>query len=209
MRTLRYKNSSPPGGYGCPVFFSGEFIEAGDLNQLVFKIRTAYQRNNVPIPDNLRAQVEHYICLHTDASVCQGDYEPGDEQSRILKTADIRRSVSELKKAELKWPLDKFLVPRALAETRAACCARCRLNELGHCTTCRGLAGYVKEAIAGRTTTLDSQLGICSVCSCLIAAKIHVSKEALQAAGRHPGEGEYPAHCWLTTEGVVPHAQVP
>lgn len=205
MRTFRYRMTTPPGGYRYQVPFSNEEILAGDFAQLVNKVRVAYARNKVTPPVDLAARIEHYICLSTNEQFCTGEYEPGDAQARVGTVSDISRTSSDISNVRMKMSLEEFLVPPPDAERRAKVCAACSCNSHGFCTNCHGLAKHVVKAIGDRTTTLDSRLGICSVCSCDNRAKIHVSKKALQLVRRPPNEGKYPDTCWLVQEGVIPH----
>lgn len=204
MRTFRYRQLGPPSGYSYKVPFSGEWLQAGDLASLVQRVRLAYTRNSKPAPPDLAARIEHDICLRNPESFCTGDYESGDEQASIVTTRDVKEATGRLK---LKWSPERFLAPVEQAESRAKVCVTCRLNSKGFCTTCNGLKGYVLDAIGSRTTSLDDQLGVCGVCACIIKAKIHVSKEALLAAGRPSGEGVYPDNCWMVTEEIAPNGK--
>ena len=202
MRRFLYRATVPPGGYCYRVPETGDELIAGDMAQLVIMTRAIYVRNKITVPDDLSARVEHYICLHVPASFCVGTYAEGDEQHRVVNAKAVREA-SDLKVTRLKWGPEKFLAPLPLAEQRAATCIKCKLNYEKFCTTCNGLKDYVVAAIGGRTTTLDSRLGVCSVCSCLLKAKIHVSVEALKALKPRSGDGEYPENCWMQKEGIV------
>jgi len=40
-------------------------------------------------------------------------------------------------------------------------------------------------------------IGTCSLCGCLLRAKVHVSSEALKASTTKPEEEDIPDFCWL------------
>lgn len=196
MRKLQFRATVPPGGYTWRVPETGDELVAGDLAQLVNQARVIYARNKFEPPADLPARIEHDICLQIPESCCVGTHEPGDVKRRMVNARAVREATA-LKTIRLKWDLNRFLVPPVEAERRAAICAACPLNFQGFCTTCNGLKNFVVEAIGGRTTTMDAKLGVCSVCSCLIKAKVHISAEALKAARKSPEEGEYPSNCWM------------
>lgn len=202
MRKLIQRNVVPAGGYTYRMPETGDEFVAGNLAQLVIMVGKVYLRNKLKIPENLEALIEHFICLHNSPSICTGTYEAEDAQMRAVRAVDVREA-SDFGKIRLKWGPDKFLAPLVLAEQRAQTCIGCKLNYKGFCTTCNGLKDFVLKAIGERATVYDSKLGVCSVCSCLIKAKIHISAAALKAAPKNKNEGRYPEGCWLLAEGIV------
>lgn len=201
MRTFRYRATVPPGGYTWRVPETGDELVAGDLAQLVNQARAIYARNKVEPPEGLAARIEHSICLQVPESFCGGEHEKGDVVQRMVSARAVKEATA-LKTVRLKWDQDRFLVPMAEVERRAEICVKCPLNYQGFCTTCNGLKDYVVEAIGDRRSTVDAKLGVCSICSCLLKAKVHISLEALNAARKSPDEGQYPPNCWLFKEST-------
>lgn len=203
MREFATRMTVPPGGYFYKVPETGDEVLGGTLMQAVDMVRKIYFRNKIAIPSDLSARVEHFICLHVPESFCKGEYEPGDEQFRVINPREIRNEATKLTRIKLKWGSEKFLAPIELSEKRARVCAGCGCNARNVCTTCNGLKDYVVKAIGSRTTSVDSQLGVCSVCSCIAKAKVHISVEALREVRPVSGTAAYPDHCWMVKEGII------
>jgi len=95
------------------------------------------------------------------------------------------------------------------ATMRAAVCATCPKNELGHYTrwfTVPASEHIMKRAAKLRemklTTPLDDQLGTCAACLCVMTAKVHVPIDFIK---EHQVEGvaeELDPRCWILHEQV-------
>lgn len=200
MRTFRMPNVTPPSGFKYVVPETGMEVLAGGMDNLVVSVQRHYAVNKLPIPKNLRAVIEHYLCLINPETFCRGEYEPGDQQTVNITTSAIKEATNYAS-ARLKWGPDKFLCSQAEADRRASICVSCPENYRGICTTCNGLKDYVVKAIGDRVTAYDSRLGVCSRCSCLVKAKVHISMPAIRAVTPPADFDKYPANCWMH-EGV-------
>lgn len=196
MRSFRSKRTVPPSGYFYVVPETNAEILAGDFDSLLTRIRIHYGANKIPAPANLPAIVENFLCLRNPESFCSGELEPGDNAFAIVDTREVKEA-TRMVNARLKWSPDKFLAPITESEARAKICFACSENHRGFCTTCNGLKDYVVKAIGARTTSYDDRLGVCSHCSCLLTAKVHISKAALREVTPTAERAKYPAHCWM------------
>lgn len=201
MRKFLIRRTVPPGGFVYKIPETGDEVTHGDFAQLVTAVRTVYTRNKLTPPNNLPDLIEHFICLHSPPSFCFGTYEPGDAQSHSTSRTKVVEA-SEFKNVRLKWPRERYLAPLPLAEQRAATCVKCAEHSPGFCTVCNGLAGFAEKIVGERTTGYDKQLGLCSICDCIVKVKIHISVEALRLTPEKTSQAPYPDNCWLVTEGV-------
>ena len=196
MRRFKQARVTPPSGFVYLVPETNVEIRAGDFDNLVDRVRKHLAVNKRALPDGLASTIEHYICLINPASFCIGESEDGDRQS-VVTSAQKIKDATNMASTRLKWGADRFLTSQDEAERRAEICMNCRENFRGVCTTCNGLKDYVVKAIGDRVTRRDAQLGVCTFCSCLIKAKVHISAEALKVV-TPPGERDrYPDHCWM------------
>jgi hypothetical protein len=96
----------------------------------------------------------------------------------------------------------KPMVSRQEADRRARACANCTKNLHGICTSCAGnefldlFQGLLRR---GASTPYDEHLDSCSVCGCLLKAKVHIPLDVLEKLQQHT----YPSNCWL--HGTVAH----
>ena len=90
-----------------------------------------------------------------------------------------------------------FFAPPHEAEQRAKICSTCPLNNKSQCSVCGGLLALVRKLVGRRETSYDSLLGVCSLCGCLLRAKVHVSAEVLRMTPTVPAAEDVPEQCWL------------
>lgn len=170
---------------------------AGDMDNLVFAVQRHYSANKIPIPKNLRLVMEDYICSINPPTFCKGEYDAESASQASIMNAQKIKEATAMASTRLKWGPDRFLAPIEEAEDRALTCLPCPDNFKGICTTCNGLKDYVVKAIGDRVTRFDDKLGVCTHCSCLVKAKVHISKEALRVVTPPSSVEQYPAHCWM------------
>ena len=199
MRTFRFHNTQPPGGYLYTVPETGFEVFAGDFGSLVNRVRSHYDANKIPVPPNLPACIEHSICLHVPESFCRGEFEENDLQMKQASPAAIR-DASLIRFLHLRRPLDKLIGDGKVAEERAAICTLCHLNARNVCTTCNRLKSIAPDMLGDRSTTYDSDLGVCVVDLCILKIKVFIRGEVLRAVSRPAQEGEYPSACWCIPE---------
>jgi hypothetical protein len=129
------------------------------------------------------------LCRQNSEAPCAG--RPKNFKPTKLTLADLRRFMATL----FQW--DGTLVERDEAERRAAICAGCPNNQAVQ--GCWGCAGLLKQVTSflqgGQGTTLDRALESCSVCKCVLRAKVWLPMDAIDNTGL-----EYPEHCWQATK---------
>jgi hypothetical protein len=98
-------------------------------------------------------------------------------------------------------------VPEVQANTRAAVCATCPMNEKGDWTTffTKPASEAIRKALEKRrewnlSTPYDSELGVCSACSCPLPLKMHVPLARILS--KMPKESKDALHkdCWIRSE---------
>jgi len=201
--------ADPPGGkYFYFVPETKTALEHSTMDKLLENVRWHYANNRLQEPENLRALVEHHMCLQMPPGVCSGKPEPGDKIRRIFRLAEVldfsrlifTRAVSLATRSE-------FHVSQEEADRRAGICAACPKQASGFCPTCDQLEAHAAPWLVNldkQRTRHDAKLTVCSVCGCLLRAKVWISLAAL--AGQKP-KG-YPAWCWLSPgRGRMPTQQ--
>lgn len=84
------------------------------------------------------------------------------------------------------------LVDKEEAERRATICATCPKNTVVRgCWGCFGLGKLVQLFLGKNGTSKDRALDACSVCKCVLRAKVWLKLETIDNSGL-----EYPDHCW-------------
>lgn len=188
MRTLRYVNTTPPGGKWFFRTAEGVWFESyRSLAELMQLLEQYYAVNRITQPANLRAQVEDYICRHVPSGFCDG----------VEVASDIPRPLTffeAVQETEKYFRGRKFqMVPRQQAEARAHVCKKCSCNMLGMCTKCNGLRSLASRFVGGRTLSLDPYLGVCQVTKLPMSGLVHVVVD--------PKPVGLPATCWIYAEG--------
>jgi hypothetical protein len=199
MRKRRQPNTLPPGGINFYVVEeTNTRFENRVFDYLVEEVKTHMRSNEIVIPDNLPEVIEDFICRNVPENYCKGTYEEGKEQKRMFSTASIRNFTDALVNfsiARLKG--QPVHVDQKEANRRAQICLNCPLNDKAACSTCNQLEGIIRKAVgAHRKTKLDNDLGVCTVCGCMLRVKLHLSKYVLKLK-RKKDMNQYPDHCWL------------
>lgn len=170
------------------VFSFQSFTRASMMQQL----RGWYASKQVPWPGDseIDARLENFICQFTPPGFCIG---PGPKVPRlsVSKIRDTTRLiVARLIKGE------KVLVEPEEATRRAKICGNCPKNLHGICTSCMSseFQDVMRHLLTrNRETKYDSILDTCSVCGCLLKAKVHISIDELAKTQKHT----YPENCWM------------
>lgn len=192
MLRFKVQNIVPPGGkYFYFVEQTSTHFEAYTLEDVLRKVHDNLTANGHPVPENLKALVCDYICRHVPEKFCIGDAE-NRPRIRALTMFQIMEFTSLLFK-RFTVSRDKFFVAQPEAVRRAGICAKCPENNRTICTTCNGLKPWAAKMVANRKTNLDKILGVCTICGCVLSAKIHVALEYLKGSGKTV----YPLNCWL------------
>lgn len=189
---FKYKNYAPPGGiwfYVTPE--SSQYFESRtSLIDLQNKVFNHYSLNNKPVPENLKAIIEDYMCHNIPGNFCEGGENPNVlDMFTVLKLSELlfRRIVSR-----------DFFVTAKQADDRARTCTTCRMNLKHMCTACNGLRETFRKLVANRKTPYDPGLGVCGACGCGLAAKVHIARKYL--ADNPNKRLDYPDNCWMVTE---------
>lgn len=196
MMQFKRKNSYPPGGrffYVVPETNTYFESVSGMLN-LLAEVENHYNLNKLPVPENLRAKVEDYICRNVADGFCDGDDE-GLARSlyrnitywSMEKTSRdaVKRSLGE---GESKW------ATVFEANNRASPCLTCTHNLRHICSTCNGLSSVVKGLTYGRQTFVNQYIGVCAMTGCFLAVMVFLK------SGEYKIELErdkWPVNCWL------------
>lgn len=189
---------TPPSGYFYKVPETGAEFEAGDLNALVFNVRRHYSINALTPPADIADCIEHFLCIRNPASMCKGEYIPGEKIPLVINLKDIKAATHSLS-AEMRRA-SGGLVPQLEAEARAEICSKCGDNKKGICTSCNGLGDYVVRAVGARTTNNDSKIGFCKRSLCLLRVKVHACDAIVRARIPLVDLSNYPRTCWLYKE---------
>lgn len=190
-------NEGVPGGWRYHQKETNHWMGGITFGSLLGKIATHRQNNNIPIGDNLQAEVEDWICQNM---------EPVDRKQRCLngpkypKTIGWQHIESFLTTA-VATAVGGKLVSQEEAERRAAICAACPLQAGLHgCSLCRTTLDALRKKLLQRSTSQDEKLEACGVCKCDNRAQVHVPIEALRA-GSDKDYSDNPA-CWKLRAGV-------
>jgi hypothetical protein len=152
------------------------------LKEVVQKHRQAMELDQAP---GWEERFQDDLCKQNEEAPCIG--RPKGLDGRKLSLQDLRRFMNTL----ANW--DGTLVSREEAERRAAICSTCPKNQFVR--GCWGCSGFVKQVVkllqGNSGTTRDRALESCSVCGCVLRAKVWMPLESVDNTGL-----EYPEHCW-------------
>lgn len=187
--TVRNPVYLPPGGkwfYTVPE--TNVYVEClTTLAELVYRVRRHYEQNQLPVPENLRAVIEDYICRRVAGGYCNEGAGSANRQPSFFEAV---AATEKLMLAARGWPRGEPDV-----DSRANTCCQCSENLLGMCTTCNGLRATARR-MAGRPPLKQAAyLGICGVTACVVEGQVHldVAKLGEWSARRK----DWPANCWV------------
>lgn len=190
LLTFQYRQFAPPGGkwfYRVPE--TGRFLESlTSLSDLLTIVTRHYQVNNLKVPPNLQALVEHYICINVTPGFCSGP------DPRVPSQFPI--SVFEISEATEKMFRGKGVGPVGMADAirRAGVCRACPSHSLGICTSCNQLQTMARRLVRGRPLTMDRHLGVCKEFRVPVNGLVQVSEVSLP-------KNPLPPTCWVVVEG--------
>lgn len=198
----------PPGGAW--KFNNPPLIVGGTYDELIDKV-ASFRKSNGATDEQLATiefEVEDQICAHW----------PQGCQRGVFSSMTILDAQREFKKALQSIAADGF-VSKEEAERRANICLSCHNHVKNANYTapsqggCRGCskASQILDAtlwklglkavdmvspllLAGKSTSLDGQLGQCGLCSCLLKIKIWVKTSV---GGDAHKKNMYPSFCWV------------
>ena len=203
IKGLRVSNIAPPGGwrYEDPDTGFKYSQRYRGMGELLRHVKTYRAQNKLqPIP-HLRDVVEHWLCQ-------QPNMERYCRSKHMKRTARQYYSGAKAYVSALVDEDDSHLATREEAEARAAICANCPHNEAPEeKSKLAELADVKIQGLVGeRTTSLDRELFMCSICSCPLRAKVHFAQDFVEdfmedrtrylVPSGLPGKDGQPLYCW-------------
>lgn len=204
MLRLLNPNVAPVGGYRFVDPDSG-FVytkEYRTFEDLASHVKTYREQNKFLPLDDFRRVWENWICQEfgMERSCCpvEADIARNFEQYLSGAKAFVRRIVSK-----------ETLVTQKVAERRASTCVDCDKNQanMGHRMAQLYSDKVMGHMTKGKSTSLDTKLFTCAVCTCILRPKVHFpSKEVAESLSdtdigrlnREPkslSTGKH-LHCW-------------
>jgi hypothetical protein len=201
MQRLIEKHTVPPDGYR---FFQAETrttVRAPDYDNLFVEVAKHRKVNNIPIGALWQAEVEDQLCQQLPAGFCKEQHPALDQRNVFTRVGwdDVLRGTQSV----VSWAVHGGrYVDQALANSRAAICARCYYNVQigGLCGACTALQNLVAKTTSGRHTSSDPYLKACAVCKCANAVQVHMPIEDLAKGVPEAMMGQFPAFCWKKQE---------
>jgi len=173
MLELRSMMFAPPGGEWFYTASDGaNFSSKRSYVDLEAQVARYLAEKGLPVPLNLRAEIQNFMCRRLPESCCTG------EGSRI--PGSVAPSFFELLKNLDKVRGQPF-VPARVAEDRATVCRACRFNNMGGCGSCNGLEGQALAAVGNRRVLARAYLGNCTIVAIPTYALVWVEKPAAAA----------------------------
>lgn len=166
-------------------FQDGTLIMRNTRQDWFDAIAKHYKDNDIPRPEDWKAQAEHQLCMLLPPGWCM--WETGEAAAGLvdarLSMGDIFRGMEVL--ARIAASPDP-LVEQAEAERRAALCSGCFANaHVPGCAPCMKIPDMVASIAGAKTTKSDYLLQSCLVCKCRNSAAVWI-KEELLAKGITP-----------------------
>ena len=200
------RTKCPPGGWKWTDPETGTKVETIAYVDLVRRVNSYMEANNIPQPDNWALILDDEICRQNgieDTHCGQPDKPKEIPVDRKLQPHDLLNFLKTVR----QWAAKGFkFVDQAEAERRAAICATCPMNvEVPGCSGCQGILAYVRDALNRRAnhrglepriTSEDKRLQNCEVCGCVLEVKVHLPMDVATYA-KPPGGRTYPSHCWM------------
>lgn len=201
MQRLIEKYTVPPDGFR---YFQAETrttVRAPDYDSLFREVALHRKVNNIPLGALWEAQVEDQLCQQLPSGFCKEEDPLQDRRNIFTRVGwdDVLRGTQSLISFishGLKY------VDQALADSRAAICARCYYNVqiTGLCGGCTALQNLVATTTRGRRTASDPFLKSCAVCKCANGVQVHVPAEDLARGTPVALLEKFPGFCWKKIE---------
>jgi hypothetical protein len=185
MLHFRVHNVVPPGNrYFFLVEQTGLRLEDFTMSGLLGRIRAHYAQNNITGVDISQEIVEDHMCRFLPEGFCHGTLD-GRPRAQVITLQQIRQATMDLAAGNPR-------VAPGKARHRAAICGTCPKHDRSLCPTCVGLVSWAKRLAGASLGGLDEWLGVCTVDTTALAAKVHMTDV--------PDHPEYPDMCWRRTE---------
>ncbi len=187
MLEFRVKNIVPPGG---AYFYEvdGRSLQAATRSGLMSQIHAAYASLGQPVPADIGARVEDFMCRRLPVAFCTGP-DDGLPRARVVTIQGLKQDTDRL------IAQSPALAPPTLVRFRATTCNSCGKNNRSMCPSCSGINAWAARRV-GRpdTPALFNWLGVCACDGIALAAKVHLTEL--------PHNDEYPETCWVISEGA-------
>lgn len=212
MKRMLTPRVTPPGGwrYVDPdtQFYYGRHYRS--LDELLDHVRTYRAQNKHDPISDLRLVVEDWLCCQPAVGrYCKEEPSPaGRTIGHYAQGAKAAVEIAVSKAAASVGIANGPFVSLAVAEKRAAICVRCHYNEENesHSRLSRYTDTYVAGIVGNRKTSADGELLSCTICTCALRPKVHISDSIIKSTmkssdkPRFPngslGKDEKPLHCW-------------
>lgn len=126
------------------------------------------------------------ICQQNEQAHCDRGKKARTPGKKSLTVDDLRRFMTTLSRQEGSF------VSQEEAERRALICSTCPKNQtVSGCWGCGGIIKAVTKYLGNKRTSRDKALESCSVCGCVLRAKVWLELGTIDNSGL-----EYPEHCW-------------
>lgn len=186
----------PPGGY---YYYTqqetGVKLRSNNFDQLVGLVVRHRKANNLPIPFNVRDEIEDKVCADKP-ELCKAQRAVA-RPDRPTTLATVLRLTRTLFKAR------GDRVDPEEASRRATICSECDSNITPQgCTGCSSSAieKTVRFVVGNRKTPQDSYLKSCKYCGCFNAAQVWIPLKALQSTTSEAENESLPSHCWKKSQ---------
>lgn len=152
MLTLRTTQYAPPGGAWFFEVDGQSFESRSTLVDLERSVVAYYEHVGKPVPFDLRAQIQDYMCKRLPPGNCTGDGVriPGSVSPGYF---EILKNLSKIR--------GRPCVDARKAEDRAQVCRACPHNNFSMCHSCNGLREDTLAAVGGRRVLNLPYLAVC------------------------------------------------
>lgn len=181
---LRNRLVTPPGGWRYVDADTGFSFDAHypSLRDLLNHVRTYREMNKLPRVS--QHEVEAWLCSQPDMKRYCHDPAPRRTAKQYLSGAKAAARIA-LGSSEETFCSQKE------AEARASLCVNCPHNRGSSNSLLRKASDkYVKSVVGPRRTSLDSRLYTCTVCSCVLASKVHISQKIVESSLGRQEQGQ-------------------
>jgi hypothetical protein len=200
MQRLIEKTTVPPDGFRYFQEETRTTVRAPDYDNLFVEVARHRKVNNIPLGPLWQAQVEDQLCQQLPSGFCK---EQDAAQGRNVFTRIGWEDVSRGTQSLTSWFTGgRRYVEQALADSRAATCARCYYNVQigGICAACQHLQNLTTKLVGGHKTSSDPFLRACAICKCANAAQVQVPIEDLAKGVTEQMMSQWPPFCWKGQE---------
>lgn len=191
LRLINLMGPCPPDGYRYVFPQTGHAVTGWNYNDWLQAANNHLHANNMPIPEDLDAQMQDQLCRTLPPGWCNYDDPKRPRPSTSLTWNDVLIGVVTFTRwiaAGCKY------VTQEEADRRALICSRCYLNV--NVQGCSGCHKAVQEIVRNKKSKHDASLRSCAVCKCFLRAKVHFLISTLDTD--NPGaQVMYPEFCWL------------